>query len=107
MRFIEKISGLKGIVCSIYNTEGVDCYLSMIEEYNGLRVFYINEIQIISSSDKELIEFKDINTQKLKKMHPILFQILNENWELYGDIVEGDTEAWNIFLEKMNKFESL
>lgn len=39
MRFIEKDSGLKGMVGSIYFTDGKYHYLSMIENYIGLRVF--------------------------------------------------------------------
>lgn len=39
MRFVEKNSGLKGMVGSIYLVNGKYHYLSMIENYIGLRIF--------------------------------------------------------------------
>lgn len=32
-----------------------------------------------------------------KYMHPILKAILDSDWELYNDIVEGDQESWLVF----------
>lgn len=105
MRFIEKDSGLKGMVASIYFTDGKYHYLSMIENYIGLRVFFENEIDITSNDSCELFEFKAALHNDIRQIHPVLYNILKENWDLYIDIVEGIPESWQIFLEKLQEFD--
>lgn len=108
MRFIEKDSGLKGMVGSIYFTDGKYHYLSMIENYIGLRVFFENEIDITSNDSCELCElceFKAALYNDIRQMHPVLYNILKEDWDLYIDIVEGVPESWQIFLEKLKEFD--
>jgi hypothetical protein len=34
-------------------------------------------------------------------MHPILKKIVDSDWELYSDIVEGDQESWLIFEQQL------
>ncbi|MGQ1465489.1 hypothetical protein ACT4VL_01885 [Acinetobacter baumannii] len=105
MRFVEKDSGLKGMVGSIYFTDGKYHYLSMIENYIGLRVFFENEIDITSNDSGELCEFKAALYNDIRQMHPVLYNILKEDWDLYIDIVEGVPESWQIFLEKLKEFD--
>ena len=105
MRFIEKDSGLKGMVASIYFTDGKYHYLSMIENYIGLRVFFENEIDITSNDSCELFEFKAALHNHIRQIHPVLYNLLKENWDLYIDIVEGIPESWQIFLEKLQEFD--
>ena len=105
MRFVERDSGLKGMVCSIYFTDGKYHYLSMIENYIGLRVFFESEIDITSNDSSELFEFKAALYNDIRQMHPVLYNILKEDWDLYMDIVEGVPEPWQIFLEKLKEFD--
>lgn len=105
MKFIEKDSGLNGMVCSIYEVDGKKHYLSLRENQVGLNVLYLEEIIITSDVQDELVNFKDVITQKTKRMHPVLLNILKEDWEMYIDIVEGVPEAWESFKEKLVKFE--
>ncbi len=105
MRFVEKNSGLKGMVGSIYLVNGKYHYLSMIENYIGLRIFFENEIDITSNDSCELFEFKAALYNDMRQMHPVLYNILKEDWDLYIDIVEGVPEAWQIFLDELKKFD--
>ncbi|HBI1361992.1 TPA: hypothetical protein PNT55_003863, partial [Acinetobacter baumannii] len=41
----------------------------------------------------------------IRQMHPVLYNILKEDWDLYIDIVEGVPESWQIFLEKLKEFD--
>lgn len=104
MRFIEKKTRLNGMVCSIYCVSDKVHYLSMRENYIGLRVFFKNEIDIVSNDEIEMVEFKNIVTQKNDKMHPVLLQILKDDWDLYIDIVEGVPDAWSLFMQKVSEF---
>lgn len=64
----------------------------------GLRVYYseeIDDIELINCCNDEDIDFSN------EYMHPILKEILNNDWELFSDIVEGDQESWLVFEKKL------
>ncbi|MBV6616821.1 hypothetical protein JMA18_18325, partial [Acinetobacter baumannii] len=50
-------------------------------------------------------EFKAALYNDIRQMHPVLYNILKEDWDLYIDIVEGVPESWQIFLEKLKEFD--
>ena len=60
----------------------------------GLRVYYSNEIDNMEVTNQCCGENIDISK---KYMHHILKAILDSDWELYNDIVEGDQESWLVF----------
>ncbi|UUM26405.1 hypothetical protein NQU59_11940 [Acinetobacter colistiniresistens] len=67
--------------------------------------FFESEIDITSNDSSELFEFKAALDNDIRQMHPVLYNILKEDWDLYIDIVEGVPETWQIFLEKLKEFD--
>lgn len=77
------------------NSEGnyVLHYLSSVHNCTGLFVYFEDEIYNIEY----------MNDQKVfgEYIHPVLEYFLNNRWEVYEGIVEGDLEYWLMFEEKL------
>ncbi|MGO2020295.1 hypothetical protein [Psychrobacter sp. FME61] len=81
-----------------YDNEVVWHYLCSENIGYGLKVYYSEEID-----DIEVLKyFHDENIDLSEEyMHPILKKIVDSDWELYSDIVEGDQESWLIFEQQL------
>lgn len=64
----------------------------------GLRVMYLDEVYDIKNIDRQ--GSKNI-IDLYEYQHPVLKKILDEDWELYNDIIEGVDKAWLVFEEKL------
>lgn len=98
-------SGGNGMVLYIYEIEGEKYYLSTIENHKGLIAFSLNEMLVADSNTDNLVDFKNVVTRKIEKMHPVLLYFLNKDWQLYNDIIEGVPDIWNDFISELNSFE--
>ncbi len=63
------------------------------KNHSGFRVFILDEVIDVQVINENQMTFPS------EYIHPLLEKILNDNWELYNSIVEGNEESWAYFEE--------
>lgn len=78
-------------------------YLASCANHQGLIVYReieLFDIEILNDNYISLREF-DFLAGSNDKMHPVLFNFLKNDWEIYEGIVEGQLEPWLIFQKQL------
>lgn len=103
IRAIQKNTSKYVYIYQMYYQESIQkgfCWHFLVSQPKilGLRVMYLDEINHIEKIDNTAIEYL---SELYEYQHPVLKNILEENWELYNDIIEGVESAWFIFEKRL------